>query len=321
MIVTLIIIIFLISSSAQQQQGQEAELGGGPIIETKPEIKIEEVIEEIEVEKFEKVPKLVEDPDPEPVLPYAHSVVVIDMDSGKILFAKEERKKMPIASLTKVMTAIIVEEKITDWDEEVWISKKAAFSGGAGVSLKWDERIQADKLFKAMVMNSDNAAAIALAEHISGSTEEFAKLMNEKARDLGALDTKFVEPSGLEDEVSHSTAYDIALITQYAAKKKKTCDTMRIKGPIEVASSDGILVHRVGNTNQFLRDENFQHLANRIEMGKTGFTYNAGYCLMTAMEDKKGKRKAIGVILNSAKKTRWYEMENIIEWSFDNYTW
>jgi serine-type D-Ala-D-Ala carboxypeptidase (penicillin-binding protein 5/6) len=270
------------------------------------------------LEQFENVPRIIENADPEPPLVWTHSAIAIDAESGKVLYKKDGRKRMPIASLTKLMTAIVVDEEIKSWDEDVKISHKAAFSGGAGVHLREDEIIKADSLFKAMAMNSDNSAAIALAEHIAGSEEEFAKLMNNKAEELGLRDTKFQEPSGLEDEISYSTAYDLAKIAQYALQKEKITKTMQIKGPIQIVSCDGLLSHRVGNTNIFLKNEN---LAPRVIASKTGFTYKAGYCLMSALKDKEKEREIIGVILNSGKEMRWEEMKEMINWGFDNYYW
>ena len=272
----------------------------------------------VPLEEFKNLPKSVAEKTPEPPLSWSHAGVVVDAESGKVLYGKDEKKKMPLASLTKMMTAIIIDERISDWNEEVYISKEAAFAGGAAVHLKWDERVRAGDLFKAMLMNSDNSAAIALSEHIAGSKDKFVEMMNQKSQEIGALDTHFTDPSGLEDENSFSTAYDMARITQYALKKEKIVEVMQTKGPIEIKSCDGNIVHRVGNTNVFLKDDN---LVNRVICGKTGFTYKAGYNLMMSMYDKEKKRKAIGVILNSDDKMRWEEMEEMIEWSFNNYTW
>ncbi|MBD3238303.1 MAG: hypothetical protein GF332_01525 [Candidatus Moranbacteria bacterium] len=317
----LILVILLFLGNQPEKPAQNQELGGGPIQE---QASLQEIVQEeqtLELPKFEKTPQLVENPQADPVLPFTHAALVMEADSGKILFSKNETRKMPIASLTKIMTAIVVAENVQDWKADVNISKKAAFAGGAAVRLKWDEYVDADQLFKAMLMNSDNGAAIALAEHVTGSTEEFAKLMNQRAKELGANDTLFTEPSGLEDQRAYSTAYDIALIAREAIKNPLITQPMLIKGPVQINSCDGAITHRVGNTNLFVKDEEFLRLAHRVVGGKTGFTYEAGYCLMEAMEDQAGQRKAIGIILNSDKTMRWYEMEEMIEWSFNNYEW
>jgi D-alanyl-D-alanine carboxypeptidase (penicillin-binding protein 5/6) len=339
MIITLILLILLLQFSgsglnASNNQPKDPELGGGPIVEAIENEKTED--QEISITKEELLdsepeydflnegPRKKEDCAPEPEIPYSEIAIVIDSKNGKILYAKNEKKKVPIASLTKIMTAIVLNEEIEDWDDPVTISYNAAYSGGAGVDLREAEVIEAEKLFKAMLMNSDNAAAIALAEHVSGSTEEFAKLMNKKAKDLGAKETKFTEPSGLEDEIAYSTAYDIAIIAKYALEQNKIVKTMQISGPISVSSTNGLLTHRVGNTNLYIRPDirpDFSHLIRRIVGAKTGFTYNAGYCLMTGLEDKTGDREAIGIILNGDKLARWNEMEIILEWSLDSYEW
>ena len=320
MLVSLLVIILAITFGGTLKIVQGLEPAGTPIIETADFITQAEgkTSNKISLKEFENIPKLVEDADPQPPLSWSHSAIAIDAESGKVLYKKDERKKMPIASLTKVMTAIVVDERISSWKEDVKISHKATFSGGAGVHFREDEIVKAGDLFKAMVMNSDNTAAIALAEHLAGSEKEFVKLMNAKAKEIGVQDTNFQEPSGLEDEISHSTAYDMAKISQYAIKKDKIVKTMQIQGPIQVNSCDGLLSHRVGNTNIFLKDE---ALASKVIFGKTGFTYNAGYCLMTAMRSKKKQREVIGVILNSDKTMRWEEMQEMINWSLDNYYW
>ncbi|MBD3299745.1 MAG: hypothetical protein GF347_00140 [Candidatus Moranbacteria bacterium] len=322
MLVTILFLMLILNLGSVVSN--DNELGGGPIDKMKIFQKQEDkklVFDPYILEKFENSPKLKENCEAKPPIVYSHIGIVIDSKTGKILFAKNENKKVPIASITKVMTALVVYENIDDWSENIKVSKKAAFAGGAGVNLKWGEVMSANNLFKAMLMNSDNSAAIAFAEHISGGTEEFAELMNEKAEELGAKNTFFVEPSGLEDEKAYSTAYDTAMISREALKYKKITEFMRIAGPIEIASADGLLVHRVGNTNLYLRDEAYLSLAPRVIGGKTGFTYNAGYCLMIGLRDITGEKEAIGVILNSDKSGRWYDMEEMIRWSFTNYNW
>lgn len=317
MLVSFVLGILAILWGSTPQEPASLGLGGGPIV-AKEKFSTTDRPLKVELKEFEKIPRLVSDPDPEPPLLWSHSAIVIDADSGKILYEKDAKKKVPIASLTKVVTALVLDEKIYDWNQDVKISQKAAFAGGAGISLKWDEIIKADDLLKAMLMNSDNSAAIALAEHVSGSTTEFAKLMDQKAKELGALNSHFEEPSGLEDEKSYSSAYDFAKISQALLKKERLVKIMQTKGPIEVNSCDGLLVHRVGNTNIFLKND---RIAPSVIAAKTGFTYNAGYCLMTSFWDKAQKRRVVGVILNSGEEMRWEEMKEVLDWSLKNYEW
>lgn len=323
MLVTLLFLLLAVSTgdlSASSGATEAVIAGDGAMVEVKnfPDKSEEQEKKDIQLEEFKKLPKLVEKPEPRPPLSWTHSAIAMDAESGKILFAKDEKRKMPLASLTKMLSAIIIVEHISDWDDDVTISKEAAFAGGAAVHLKWDEKVKAGDLLKAMLMNSDNSAAIALAEHVAESKEAFADLMNKKAKEIGASDSFFTDPSGLEDEKSHSTAYDMALITQHAMKIDKILNVMQLQGPLQITSCDGTISHRVGNTNNFLKDE---RLAPRVVFGKTGFTYNAGYNLMMTMCDKKKERKIIGVILNGDDKMRWTEMEEMLEWSFNNYSW
>ncbi len=326
MLVSLLVIILAVTFGGAWKIVEGLEPIETPIVETtdfnssenKAGENEEEPAKGIVLEEFKKIPKLIEKAEPQPPLVWSHSAITIDAESGKILYKKDEKKRMPIASLTKMMTAIVVAERIGSWDEDVKISHQAAFSGGAGVHLREDEIIKAGDLFKAMLMNSDNSAAIALAEHLAGSEKEFAKLMNEKAKEMGLRDSNFQEPSGLEDEISYSTAYDFAKVAQVALQKEKVRKTMQIKGPIQITSCDGLLSHRVGNTNIFLKDEK---LAPRVVASKTGFTYNAGYCLMSAFRDSQKERMVIGVILNSGNEMRWEEMKEMLNWSLTNYYW
>jgi len=326
MLIELLFYIITIVSGSEFENQTDKELGGGPVVEEikveKKDTKNEDIFtHEVVLEEFKKTPVQKEQCEPEPAIVYSKIGIVIEAESGKVLYGKNEKQKVAIASLTKIMTAIVINDEIKDWDEKIRISKNAAFVGGAGVSLKWDEVIRAKELYKAMIMNSDNAAATAFAEHVGGSVEGFAELMNAKAKELGAHDTKFTEPSGLEDEISYSTAYDIALISQYALQQENITDIMKVPGPIQITSTDGLHVHRVGNTNKYLRDEKYLSLASRVTGGKTGFTYNAEYCLMMGLKDRSGERELIGVILGGDKNARWSEMEEILGWSFNNYDW
>ena len=323
MLITLLILILIVSSGSVYNNSTDKELGGGPVFDFTLSNKEDKELtfDTLEIEKFQKIPKIKGNAAPPPMILNSEIAIVVDPKTDKVLYSKQERKKVPIASITKVMTALVVVENIEDWSEPVRISKKAAFAGGAGVKLKWDEVVTVNSLFKAMVMNSDNCAAIALAEHVGGSVEGFAKMMNERAKELGALDTKFVEPSGLEDETAYSTAFDVTLIAKEALLNEKITKTMKTQGPIQINSYDGLLSHRVGNTNEYLRDERYIGLASRVIGGKTGFTYNAGYCLMMGLTDKTGEKQAIGVILNSGKNERWSEMEEVLGWTFESYNW
>ncbi|MDZ7612008.1 MAG: D-alanyl-D-alanine carboxypeptidase family protein [Candidatus Moranbacteria bacterium] len=255
--------------------------------------------------------------------------IVLDAETGTILHYQNARERRAIASLTKIMTAIVVLEEIDDLKNEVvTISRSAAFEIGTKVGcpnsgycisnrLRVGEEISAWNLFQAMVMNSANDAAVALAEHVAGSEKEFAKLMNKKAEELGLRDTHFCNPSGLDEDDNpggcYSTAYDIARIAVYSLKYDEIWDTMKIDGK-EIYSADGEISHRLINTDLLL-----DQMPN-CTGGKTGFTYEAGKSLMTGAHHPQDKDiQVIGVILDDYY--RWQDMKNLMKWTFQAYRW
>ncbi len=255
--------------------------------------------------------------------------IAIDAETGTILHYQNARERRSIASLTKVMTAIIALEEIEDLKKEIVTIDREALSqigtrigcpgSGRCVStrLQPGEKISAWNLFQAMVMNSTNDAAVALGKHIAGSQKEFARLMNEKAKEMGLKDTHFCNPSGLDDDdnlgACYSTAYDIARISAYSLQYDEIWDTMKIKEK-DVYSADGQIKHRLVNTDVLI-----EKMPNCLG-GKTGFTYEAGKSLMTAAHHPTEKKaKVIGVVLDN--HYRWEDMENLLNWSFRAYEW
>ncbi len=258
----------------------------------------------------------------------AKSAVVIDAKTNTILHYQNAKDRRAVASLTKIMTAVVVLENIEDLEKEiVTITDEAVSEAGTIIGcpntgncnstrLKIGEKISAWNLFKAMIMNSTNDAATALAIHIAGSKEKFAELMNEKARQIGLTDSNFCNPSGLDDknnpEACYSSAYDIARIAAYSLKYKEIWDTMKIN-QAEIFSADNQIKHTIGNTNRL-----FDKMPDAIG-GKTGFTFNAGQCLMGAAEDPEIKKTVVGVVLDDFY--RWEDMKNMLTWSFQAYRW
>jgi D-alanyl-D-alanine carboxypeptidase len=255
---------------------------------------------------------------------FASSSVVIDVDSGTILHYDEGRLQMPIASLTKMMTAVVVMEKVENLDEEVMIDEEATLADGTKVGcprsgycvderLHKGERVTVKDLLMAMLLNSANDAAVALGKHIAGSQKDFARLMNEKALELNLGDSKFCNPSGLDEDDCYSSAYDLARITAYSMKYDLIWKIMKMP-EVEIGSCDGKYSHRLKNTDVLLGQ-----IPNCLG-GKTGFTYNAGKSLMMAAADPQtGKHKVIAVILND--NNRWEDMTRLINWTFENYEW
>jgi len=259
----------------------------------------------------------------------ARSAIAIDTDTGTILHYQDAKRKMAIASLTKVMTAVIVVERIENLrDEIVTIDEETVLTDGTIVGcprsgycvsdrLQIGEKLYALDLLDAMLMNSANDAAVALGKHIAGSQAEFAKMMNDKAREIGLTDTNFCNPSGLDDEENpgacYSTAYDFARIAAYSLQHNEIWTAMKIKEK-DISSVDGSMTHHLVNTDILL-----EQLPNCIG-GKTGFTYEAGRSLMMAAHDPTDKNnKVVAVLLDD--NYRWEDMRNLFEWVFSVYKW
>jgi len=258
---------------------------------------------------------------------WAGSSVAIDVDSGTILHYDEGRKKTQIASLTKMMTAVLAVENIKNLEEEISITREPLLLPGTKVGcpstgicpsnrMYVGEKVKAVDLLKAMLMNSANDAATALGIHIAGSTEKFVQMMNDKAKSLGLKDTNFCTPSGLEtdgkESECYSTAYDIARIASYSLQHEIIWDIMRIPEG-KFYSCDGKYMHELKNTDMLI-----ESMPNCLG-GKTGFTPLAGKSLMTGATDPTGKHRIIAVVLND--DTRWDDMKNLVNWVFANYVW
>lgn len=263
------------------------------------------------------------------VLIWAGSSVVIDVDSGTILEYYNGRKQVQIASLTKIMTAVLVMEEVENLDEEVTITSEARNVIGTvvgcpnstsfyctGPRMVVGEKITVKNLLKAMLLNSANDAATALGVHVAGSAKEFVKMMNERAKELGLKDSNFCTPSGLEitgkESECYSSAYDIARIASYSLKYETIWDIMKIK-ETDIYSTDGKYVHHLKNTDKLV-----DQIDNCIG-GKTGFTPLAGESLLLAAADPTGEHRIVAVVLNA--DNRWDSMRKLVNWTFDNYVW
>jgi serine-type D-Ala-D-Ala carboxypeptidase (penicillin-binding protein 5/6) len=270
----------------------------------------------------------VRDKDYQDIKLWAGSSVVLDVGSNSLLHYEDGRKRTQIASLTKMMTAILAMEKISDPEKEVvTIPQGAMMLPGTVVGcprsgycvanrLYAGEKIYAMDLIKAMLMNSANDAAYSLAVHIAGSEEKFVDMMNEKARSMGLKDTHFCTASGLEidgqEDQCYSTAYDIARIGAVSMDHKEIWQIMRIP-EVQIYSVSGDYMHQLKNTDLLL-----DQLPNCLG-GKTGFTPLAGKSLLLGVTDPSGKHKIIAVILNDDQ--RWEDMKALIDWVFANYDW
>lgn len=230
--------------------------------------------------------------------------IVMDMESGRVLFEKNAYKRMPIASTTKIMTAILAIEN-GNLEDEVTVSKLASSIRGSVIHLRAGEQIKLKDLLYGLMLNSGNDASIAIAEHIGGSLENFLEMMDYKARLLGARNTGFKSPHGLDKEGHFSTAYDLAVITKYALQNPTFS---KIVGTKSIYAGNRNLY----NTNEML------NLYPGADGVKTGYTGLAGRCLVTSVT--RDDQRYISVVLNCPTVTqRAQSSKAILDYAFNNY--
>ncbi|MDP1809366.1 MAG: D-alanyl-D-alanine carboxypeptidase family protein [Actinomycetota bacterium] len=239
------------------------------------------------------------------------SAFLLDVRTGRELFSKEAYSQRPIASTTKILTALVVMEKSSPNDEVV-ISANAASTGGATIGLKQGERRKVGELLEALMLASANDAAVALAEHVGGSVAGFARIMNETAQSLGAKNSRFMSPNGLAPgNLHYSTAEDLARIAQAAMKKdefRMLVSTRRYTWETTESSRPTLLT----NSNNLL--EKYPP-ATGI---KTGYTNESGYCLVASAT--KGERSAIAVILGSpSRDASFNDARQLLDWALDRF--
>ena len=265
---------------------------------------------------------------PDLAIPTAHAFVVVDADTGKILAGSHETNRRQIASLTKMMTAILAMEKIEDLDEPIEISEEEVYieetkigcpRSGYCISprLKIGEKISARSLLQAMLINSANDAAVALGKHISGSQEKFADLMNQKAQQMGLTNTHFCTPSGLEpngrESECYSSAADIAHIAAYSMRFDTIWNMFDYPNNCEINSCDGQTSHTLLNTDVAMSD------IPGAMGAKTGFTPAAGYSLLLGASDSSKLHRVVVVVLDDPY--RWQDIRMTITWTFEAYSW
>lgn len=242
----------------------------------------------------------------------ALGAVLMDEKSGRVLWEKNSKEPLPNASTTKIMTCILALES-GKLDETVIVSKNAAGQPETKMGLAEGEQIKLGDLLYPLMLQSSNDAATAIAEHIGGSVDEFCDMMDKKAKELGAEDTDFETPNGLDKGDHHSTAYDLALITAYALKNDEFREI--ISTPEKTVKSSKRTYTAV-NKDRLLREYDGA-------LGvKTGFTGLAGHCFVGATE--RDGMTLISVVLGSGwgsfgKERKWTDTKNILNYGFENY--
>ena len=238
------------------------------------------------------------------------NIVVLDRKTLSVLYEKNAYEKVAMASTTKIMTCIIILENCS-LDDIVTVSKKAASVHGSTLGLVTDMRISVLDLLYGLMLRSGNDCAISLAEHLSGTVENFSVLMNQKAKELGLNNTNFVTPHGLDDENHYTTAYELAILTDYALKNEQFRNIVSTK--THTISFNGGN-RTISNTNELLGN------LEGIYGVKTGFTFEAGRCLVSAC--KRDSLDIIVVVLGAnTKSIRTKDSASLINYILNTYNY
>ncbi len=257
---------------------------------------------------------------------YAKSAVLIDGASGRVLYGKNEEQQMPMASTTKILTLILTLEN-TNPKEVVQVSKRAASQPKVHLGVREGQEFYVKDLCYAMMLESFNDTAVALAEHVSGSVEGFAELMNQKAEEIGCENAYFVTPNGLDGQVVtetktwiHSiTATDLARIMRYcimeSPKAREFLEITRTKH-YQFTDREGLRSYQCYNHNAFL------DMMEGVLSGKTGFTSKAGYCYVGAV--KADNRTFIVALLACGwpnnRSYKWSDMKKLVQYGMDHFS-
>lgn len=244
----------------------------------------------------------------------AKSAILVDFNTGKVLYSKNENEPLAMASMTKVMSMLLIMEKIDDgslkYDDIVEISTEASSMGGSQIFLNPGDKYKVVDLLKGIAMASANDAVVALAEKTYGSKEHFIEAMNKKAESLGLKNTHFVNVHGLDEEGHYSSAYDMSIMARELLKHEKILDFTRVYEEY-LTKPDGSQIWLV-NTNKLVR------FYDGVDGLKTGFTKNAGYCLTST--GKKNNLRLISVVMGEESiEKRSSDTVKLLNYGFNTF--
>lgn len=244
----------------------------------------------------------------------AKSAILVDFNTGKVLYSKNENEPLAMASMTKVMSMLLIMEKIDDgslkYDDFVEISTESSSMGGSQIFLNPGDKYKVIDLLKGVAMASANDAVVALAEKTYGSKEHFIEAMNKKAESLGLKNTHFVNVHGLDEEGHYSSAYDMSVMARELLKHEKILDFTRVYEEY-LTKPDGSQIWLV-NTNKLVR------FYDGVDGLKTGFTKNAGYCLTAT--GKKNNLRLISVVMGEESiEKRSSDTVKLLNYGFNTF--
>lgn len=246
----------------------------------------------------------------------AEGMILIDVATGEILAEKNSEEKLAPASTTKVMTALLTLEN-TKLDDIVVVGENPPFADGSSIALKEGDMYTVENLLHALLLESSNDSAMALAEHIAGSETEFAKMMTKRAKELGAKNTNFVNSSGLYDEKHYTTAYDLSLIMKEALKHEDYVRISQIQSYELPASKVDGETKWVNNSTTMFNPNNSNYMPELLA-AKTGYTEVARCSYVAA--SKKDNQTLISVLLKSENKANNFnDTKALFDYGFDNF--
>ncbi|NQU99923.1 MAG: D-alanyl-D-alanine carboxypeptidase [Parcubacteria group bacterium] len=244
----------------------------------------------------------------------AKSALVLDRESGEILFSKDSQKEMAMASITKIMTAIVALDSKINLEDTIIIENDFVELEGADIDLTQGENLKVKDLLYGTLIASGNDAASALALHTSGDLKTFIAKMNKKTEELNMENTHFANVSGLDTKGHYSTAEDLAILADYAFKNKKF---------IEVATTREYDIVPENNDSRHIRSTNKLLLADypKLKAGKTGYTDNAGFCFLGLSDNGKGNQIITVILGEDLNGEQFQETKSLIDWTYKTYKW
>ena len=244
----------------------------------------------------------------------ARSAILVEASTGKILFEKNADEKLHPASMTKMMSMLLIIEAIENgiikWDQVVQVSENASSMGGSQILLETGEKMSVRDLFKGVAIASGNDAVVALAETVAGNVSNFVSMMNKRAQELGLTNTNFKNPHGLDDANHYSSSRDMMLIAMELVKYKEVLEYTKIYEDYLREDTDRKIW--LVNTNRLVR------FYDGVDGLKTGYTEDAGYC-MTATAEKDGMRVIAVVMGEETSKIRNQEVSEMLDYAFAQY--
>lgn len=244
----------------------------------------------------------------------AKSAILIEASTGTIIYEKNSHEKLAPASMTKMMSMLLIVEAIEDgklsWNQMITTSENASSMGGSQILLETGEKMSVEDLFKGIAVASGNDAVVALSEAVAGTEEEFVNMMNQRAKELGLEDTNFKNPHGLDTANHYTSAYDMAMIAKELVRHEKVLEFTSIYE--DYLREDQENKVWLVNTNKLVK------FYDGMDGLKTGYTKEAGYCLTATA--KRGDTRFITVVMGEEDtKTRNSETTSMMDYAFGQY--